>query len=97
MQSALVHKRINDDYNVPKYICQILVRKCDVHSKGTRYNNLVTYRYKRETEGGRTFAVKTAKQWNARKIVLRSHASVGCFKRAFYNDLLNEQKAAMLL
>ena len=47
--------------------------------------------------GGRTFAVRTAKQWNALKIALRSQASVGCFKRAFCKDLLDEQKAVMLL
>ena len=71
----------------------------DVHSRGTRYNNfyLVTCRYKCETKGGRTFEVKTAKQWNALEIALRSQVSVGCFKRAFYKDLLDEQKAVMLL
>ena len=98
-RSVLVYKRVKDGYSVPRYIREILVRNCDVHSRGTRYNNfnLVSHRYKRETEGGYTFAVKTAKQWNALKIVLRSQASVGCFKRAFYKDLLDKQKAVMLL
>ena len=96
-RSVLVYKRVKDGYSVPRYIREVLVRICDVHSRGTRNFNLVTYRYKRETEGGRTLAVKTAKQWNALKIALRSQASVGCFKRAFYKDLFNEQKAVMLL
>ena len=99
-RNVLVYKRVKDGYSVPRYIREILlVRNCDVHGRGTRYNynfNLVTYKYKRETEGGRTFAVKTAKQWNALKVALRSQTSVGCFKRAFFKDHLDEQKAVML-
>ena len=48
-RSVLVYKRVKDGYSVPRYIREILVRNCDVHSRGTRYNNfnLVTCRYRR--------------------------------------------------
>ena len=97
-RNILAYKRVNN-YNVPMYIRKSLVRNCDIHSRVTRHSslNLVTHKYKRETEGGRTFAVMTAKQWNALKITLRNQAAIGCFKRAFYKDLLCVQKATMLL
>ena len=80
------------------YICKSLVRNGDIHSRDTRYNNLnlVTHKYKRETEGGHTFAVRTAKKWNTLKTSLRNQASIRCFKHAFYKDLLDAQKTTML-
>lgn len=97
-RNILVYKRVND-YNVPMYIRDLLVRNCDIHSRTTRYNNLnlVTHKHKRETEGGRTFVFTTAKQWNTLKVILRSQVSIGCFKRAIYKDLLDVQKATMVL
>ena len=41
-RSALVYKRVND-CNVPRYIRETLVKNCDVHSRGTRYNNFNLY------------------------------------------------------
>ncbi len=51
----------------------------------------------RETEGGRTFVVRTAKEWNALDIPLRSQNSVAKFKRELYAQLLQEQKTTMQL
>ena len=61
-RNLLVYKRVND-YNVPVYICESLIRNCDIHGRSTRHSrlNIVTNKYKRQTEGGRTFAVTTAK------------------------------------
>ena len=55
----LVYKRINR--LTTSYINDLLIRNCDVHNRNTRYSklNLNCPRYKRESEGGRTFTVKT--------------------------------------
>jgi hypothetical protein len=75
---------------------------CDLHNSLNRVTrhcgiNLVCARYKRETEGGRTFVVRTAKEWNALDIPLRGQRSVANFKRMLYVQLLQEQKTTMKL
>ena len=98
-RNILVFKRINSKYYVPEYLRSSLVRNCDLHNRVTRYSslNLVCAKYKRETEGGRTFVVRTAKEWNALDIPLHSQNSVAKFKRELYAQLLQEQKSTMQL
>ena len=98
-RNILVFKRINSKYYVPEYLRSSLVRNCDLRNRVTRYSslNLVCAKYKRETEGGRTFVVRTAKEWNALDIPLRSQNSVAKFKRELYAQLLQEQKTTMQL
>lgn len=90
---------IKRNYTVPEFIHTMLIRNCDCHNRVTRHSNLnlVTPKYKRETEGVRSFVVRTSKQWNTLNINLRSQESVACFKRIFYSQFLSEQKATMLL
>ena len=97
--NILVFKSINSKYFVPEYLQSSLVRNCDLHNRVTHYSslNLVCAKYKRETEGGRTFVVRTAKEWNALDIPLRSQNSVAKFKRELYAQLLQEQKTTMQL
>jgi hypothetical protein len=46
----------------------MLVRNADTHSRSTRHSsvNLVCPRYKRASEGGRTFQVLGTKLWNTK-------------------------------
>jgi hypothetical protein len=66
-RNTLVYKRINGHYCVPEYLRSSLVRNCDLHNRVTRHCglNLVFVKYKRETEGGRSFVVRITKEWNA--------------------------------
>ena len=52
----LVYKRIFGE--CPPYLTQILVRKVDVNGRSSRHGhlNLICPRFKRETEGGRSFS-----------------------------------------
>ena len=60
-RTTLAFKRANTSYCTPSYLDSLLVRKSDVHSRETRYSkfNMSCPRYKRKTEGGKTFAVRT--------------------------------------
>ncbi len=53
-----------------------------VNSRATRYSNLnfLCPKYKRETEGGRTFAVTTIKLWNQLPKTVHEKESVRSFK-----------------
>ena len=52
-------------------------------------------RYKRKTEGGKTFAVRTIIDWNSIDINIRNKTTVSSFKRNIYNKFLNDQKVAI--
>ena len=56
--------------------------------------NMVCPKYIRETEGGRTFTVRTIKDWNTLDVSLHKQKSITSFKRSFYNQILTEQKSA---
>ena len=62
---CLIYMRINGA--VPDYIDDILNRNADLHTRSTRKVsiNLVCPKFKRETEGGRTFEVTSARLWNS--------------------------------
>ena len=57
---ALLYKRV---YNciTPIYLDSLLVRNSEIHNRATRHSNinLVCPKYKRKTEGGRTFTIRT--------------------------------------
>ena len=64
---ALAYKRVNDNYITPSYIDKLLKRNSEIHGRTTRHSNLnlVCPKYKRKTEGGRTFTVRTIQSWNS--------------------------------
>ena len=53
-------------------------------------------KYKRKTEGGRTFTIRTIKDWNCMNAHIRNNGSLISFKHVF-KSFLAEQKATMLL
>ena len=61
---VLIYKRLNG--NTPEYINDLLIRNSDTHNRSTRFCNinLMCPRFKRNTEGGRVFAVRATKEWN---------------------------------
>ena len=92
---TLVYKRING--LAPTYINDLLIRNCDIHNRNTRYSklNLNCPRYKRETEGGRTFTVKTIKAWNSITSDLKKSHIPSIFKRNFLKYFLTKQRETL--
>ena len=59
------------------------------HSCNTRYSST---KYKRETEGGPSFAVLATRLWNSTPIEIRKLDSVACFKMNMFAKILEEQQ-----
>ena len=53
-------------------------------------------KYKRKSEGGRTFTIRTVKDWNCNANI-RNNGSLASFKHNVFKSFLAEQKAAMCL
>ena len=98
---ALVYKQVhnNNYYITPIYLNSLLVRNSEIHNRATRHSNinLVCPKYKRKTEGGRTFTIRTIKDWNCMNANIRNNGSLANFKHNVFKSFLAEQKAAMLL
>ena len=93
-RSIVAFKRVNTTHCTPDYLDSFLVGNSDIHSRNTRYSNfnLICPTFKRKTEGGKTFAVRTIREWNSIDLNLRKKLSVSNFKKDLYRQLLNEQK-----
>ena len=95
---ALVYKRVHNCIT-PSYLHSLLVRNSEIHNRATRHSNinLMCPKYKRKTEGGRTFIIRTIQDWNCMNPNIRSNGSLARFKHNVFKSFLTEQKAAMLL
>ena len=67
---------------------------CDLHARKTRYSNfnLVCPRYKRKSEGGRSFSVSACQLWNSLPLDLRQIESFPVFKHFLWNHFFNQQQ-----
>ena len=95
---ALVYKRVHN-YIIPSYLNKLLVRNSEIHNRATRHSNinLMCPKYKRKSEGGRTFTIRTLKDWNCMNANIRNNGSLASFKHNVFKSFLAEQKAAMRL
>ena len=95
---ALVYKRALN-YITPSYLNSQLVRNSGINNRATRQSNinLICPMYKRKTEGGRTFTIRTIKDWNCMNAHIRNNGSLASFKRNVFKSFLAEEKAAMLI
>ena len=95
---ALVYKRVHK-YIMPSYLNNLLVRNSEIHYRATRHSNtnLMCPKYKRKSEGGRTFTITTIKDWNCMNANIRNNGSLASFKHNVFKSFLAEQKAAMCL
>ena len=89
---ALIYKRVNEQ--TPKYLNEILKLNSDIHSRKTRYSklNLICPRIKRLTEGGRSFSVRSIKDWNNLDKQIKESINYMTFKRTLYKNIVQEQK-----
>ena len=94
---AQVYKRVHN-YIMPSYLNNLLVRNSEIHNRATRHSNinLMCPKYKRKS-GGRTFTIRTIKDWNCMNADIRNNGSLASFKHNVFKSFLAEQKAAMRL
>ena len=90
----LAFKRINGS-QLPKYLSASLRKNSDVHSRNTRNCdvNLLCPLHKNISEGGRTFAVRTVKDWNNLPRSRKTRRSLKSFKAELWKITLNSQKS----
>jgi hypothetical protein len=85
---AVSYKRLNG--LTPNYINSLLKTNSEVHSLNTRYShlNFVCPNFNRTTEGGRTFSVRTIKDWNALPPAMKQSVHAKRFKTKLFNSIL---------
>ena len=78
---SMAHKRLGG--LTPDYINNILKTNSDIHTRSTRFSKLNFHcpLYKKSTEGGRTFSVRTIKEWNQLPIDIKKTTNIKNFKR----------------
>ena len=92
-QCALVHKRLNGV--CPYYMLELLRRNIDIRSiereSGYGSLNLICSKYKRESEGARTFQV-SATSWNSLPNEFKCSSSLEILKKSLYKYFLESYK-----
>ena len=90
----LAFKRINGS-QLPDYWSASLRKNSDVHSRNTRNCdvNLLCPLHRNISEGGRTFAVRTVKDWNNLPRSLKTRRSLKSFKAELWKIVLNSHKS----
>ena len=91
-KSILVYKRILGE--CPFYLTQMLVRNVDVNRRTSRHGqlNLVCPRFKRETEGGRSFSVSTSRLWNMMPAHIKNQPNLASFKKSIFKHYMDSYK-----
>ena len=86
----LAFKRINGS-QLPDYLSASLRKNSDVHSRNTRNCdvNLLCPLHRNISEGGRTFAVRTVKDWNNLPRSLKTRRSLKSFKAELWKIVVN--------
>ena len=89
---SMVYKRLSGD--CPSYMSQMLIRNADIKEIPSRHGplNLVCPRFKRESEGGRSFTVSTTSLWNTIPSNLRSKPSLARFKKIMFDHFKDSYK-----
>ena len=77
----------------PEYLNRLLNLNSQQHSKNTRSADLslVTPKYNRTTEAGRTFSITAIGLMNKLPLSFCSAISINCFKYLLYNCFRNHQ------
>ena len=91
-QCALIYKRLKG--NTPNYLHELLISNSSMHTRNTKYCNLNLFcpRYSYATEGGRSFTVRSIRDWNSLPRALRVLDSYSRFKTSPFKKCLVTQK-----
>ena len=89
---SIAFKRI--DGTTPDYINSILKTNSEIHNRSTRFANLNFHCpvFKKNTEGGRTFSVRTIGNWNKMSTDVKKVKNVKSFKKKLNTNLIAKQK-----
>ena len=88
-------KRING--HLPNYLNEHLILNNERHSRNTGYSsiNAVCPKYRKETEGGRSFAVSATRLWNSIPIEIRK--PIACFKKYMFAKIFKEHNNVCII
>ena len=80
-----MYKRVHN-YITPSYLSSLLVRNSEIYNRATRHSNIYLMRpkYKRKTEGGRTFTIRTIRDWNC----MNAHIIFIIFSLKFSSEMI---------
>ena len=72
----------------------ILKTISEIHNRSTRFANLNFHCpvFKKNTEGGRTFIVRTIRNWNELFMDVKKVKNVKLFKKKLYTNFIAKQK-----
>ena len=89
---SIASKRIEG--TTPDYINSILKTNSEIHNRSTRFANLNFHCpvFKKNTEGGRTFSVRTIGNWNKMSMDVKKVKNVKSFKKKLNTNLIAKQK-----
>ena len=89
---SIAFKRIES--TTPDYINSIFKTNSDIHNRSTRFANLNFHCpvFKKNREGGRTFSVRTIRNWNELSKDVKKLKNVKSFKKKLYTNLIAKQK-----
>ena len=91
---ALVYTRLKGV--CPDYMLELLKRNIDIRSteRQSRYGslNLICPKYKRESEGARTFQVSATRFWNSLPNEIKCSSSLEILKKSLYKHFLESYK-----
>ena len=80
----------------PDYVLELLNRNIDIRSteRQSRYGslNLIWPKYKRESEGARTFQVSATRFWNSLPNEIKCRSSLEILKKSLYKYFLESYK-----
>ena len=78
----------------PPHLTQMLVRNVDVNGRSSRHGhlNLICPRFKRETEGGRSFSVSTSRLWNMLPTHIKNQSTLTSFKKSIFKHFMDSYK-----
>ena len=86
----LVCKRIFGE--CPPYLTPMLLRNVNGRSRRHGHLNLICPRFKRETEGGRSFSVSTSRLWNMLPTHIKNQSTLTSFKKSIFKHFMDSYK-----
>ena len=74
----------------------MLKKNSEIHNRSTRFANLNFHcpLFKKNTDGGRTFSVRTIRNWNELSMDVKKVKNVKSFKKKLYMNLTAKQTEA---
>ena len=91
-KSILVYRRIFG--GCPPYLTQTLVRNVGVNGRSSRHGhlNVICARFKRETEGRRSFSALTSRPWNMLPAHIKNQSTLTSFKKSIFKHFMDSYK-----